>query len=78
MVISAFTDYTTIVAGTQVSWIASTANTGACNILVNALAEKDLFKLHDQELISGDIEVGQIVTAIYDGSSWQMTSQLAQ
>ena len=78
LVLSDLTSYTTIVAGTQVSWVATTANTGACNILVNALAQKDLFKMHNQELASGDIEVGQIVTAIYDGTQWQMTSQLAQ
>ena len=78
LVISGLASYTTIVAGTQVSWIAATANTGACNILINALAQKDLFKKHDQELISGDIEVGQIVVAIFDGTQWQMISQLGQ
>ena len=67
-----------IIAGTQINWVATSANTGASNILVNAFAQKDLFKMHDQELASGDIEVGQIVTAIYDGTQWQMTSQVAQ
>ena len=80
LVISGFDDYgaTGIVAGAQVSWIAGHENTGAANILVNAFAQKDLYKMGDQELASGDIEAGQIVTAIYDGTQWQMTSQLAQ
>jgi len=80
LVYSPFVSYSasTVAAGTQISWIATTANTGAANILLNALAQKDLLKMHDQELASGDIEVGQVVTAIYDGTAWQMTSQIAQ
>ena len=64
--------------GCVVTWKAGHTNTGAANILVNAFAQKDLFKMHDQELASGDIEAGQVVTAVYDGTQWQMTSQLAQ
>jgi len=80
LVYSPFVSYSasTVAAGTQISWIATTENTGAANILLNALAQKDLLKMHDQELAAGDIEVGQVVTAIYDGTAWQMTSQIAQ
>ena len=68
---------TIVQAGTSITWIAGHQNTGASNILLNALAQKNLFKMHNQELGSGDIEAGQIVTAVYDGTQWQMTSQLA-
>ena len=80
LVMGGFIGYSaaSIIAGTQVNWVAGHGNTGACNILVNALAQKDLFKMHDQELASGDIEAGQVVTAVYDGTQWQMTSQIAQ
>jgi hypothetical protein len=36
-----------------------------------------LKKLNDQDIASGDIESGSIVSVVYDGTSFQMTSQLA-
>lgn len=56
----------------------SVANTGAATLQINALAAKTIKKLHDQDLVTGDIEVGQIIHVIYDGTNFQMLSQLGQ
>lgn len=56
---------------------ANTANTGACTLNVNSLGAIDIKKLHDQDPVTGDIESGQIVTVIYDGTNFQMQSQVA-
>jgi hypothetical protein len=56
---------------------AGTANTGACTLNVNTLGAKTIKKLHDQDLADNDIEVGQIVTVVYDGTNFQMQSQVA-
>lgn len=56
----------------------SVANTGAATLQINALAAKTIKKLHDQDLITGDIEVGQIIHVIFDGTNFQLLSQLGQ
>lgn len=67
-----------LVAGLVVNFKAGTANTGACTLNVNALGDIAIKKLHDQDPATGDIEAGQIVTVIYDGTVFQMQSQIAQ
>ncbi len=62
-------------AGMMVVFKANTANTGAATLNVNALGAKTIKKNHDQDLADGDIEAGQIVTVIYDGTDFQMQSQ---
>lgn len=57
---------------------ANTANTGAATLNVNAIGAKTIKKLHDQDLETGDIESGQMVEVIYDGTNLQMISQLGQ
>jgi len=74
-VTGAITAYTT---GMQVFVNIGVANTGAATLQINALGAKAIKKRHDQDLITGDIEVGQIVHLIYDGTNFQMLSQLAQ
>jgi len=64
--------------GMTITFSANTANTGACSLNVNSLGAKTIKKLHDQDLVNGDIEAGQIVVVVYDGTNFQMTSQLAQ
>ena len=64
-------------AGMVVNFKANTANTGACTINVNSLGAKSIKKLHDQDPADNDIEAGQFVTLIYDGTNFQMQSQLA-
>jgi hypothetical protein len=68
------TAYTT---GMEIHFSANTANTGACTLNVNSLGAKSIKKLHDQDPADNDIESGSIVTVIYDGTNFQMTSQVA-
>jgi len=63
--------------GMLVNFKANTANTGAATLNINALGAKSIKKLHDRDLETGDIESGQIITVIYDGTYFQMQSQLA-
>jgi len=71
----ALTAYTT---GQVISFTANTANTGAATLNVNGLGAKTIKKLHDQDLATGDIEAGSVITVVYDGTNFQMTSQIAQ
>lgn len=54
------------------------ANTGPCSLNVSGLGAKTIKKLHDQDTATGDIESGQIVEVVYDGTNFQMVSQPAQ
>ncbi|NHZ84277.1 MAG: hypothetical protein GWP19_00160 [Planctomycetia bacterium] len=54
------------------------ANTDGATLQINALGAKAVNKLHDQALITGDVEVNQILHLVYDGTAFQMLSQLAQ
>ena len=65
-------------AGMQVSFMANTANTGAATINVNSLGAKAIVKMGDRALETGDIEADQVVTLMYDGTSFQMQSQLGK
>lgn len=64
-------------AGQEFRFKANTANTGAATLNVNSLGAKTIKKLNDQDLADNDIEVGQIVTVVYDGTNFQMQSQIA-
>ena len=64
--------------GMVVNFKANTVNTGACTLNVNALGAKSIKKHHDQDPANGDIEAAQIVTVIYDGTNFQMQSQVGQ
>lgn len=66
--------YTT---GMVVNFKANTANTGAATLNVNSLGAKTIKKLNDQDLANNDIESGQIVQVVYDGTNFQMQSQIA-
>jgi hypothetical protein len=67
---SAFSDIT----GLPITFKANTANTGAATLNVNSLGAKTIKKLHDQDLATGDIEAGQIITVAYDGTNFQLQS----
>lgn len=58
-------------------FLSDVGNTGAATLNVNALGAKTIKKLHDQDLVTGDIEAGQIVVVVYDGTYFQMDSQVA-
>lgn len=64
--------------GMLVIFSPTTANTGATTLNVNGLGAKAIKKRHDVDLADGDIEVGQIVAVVYDGTTFQMVSQLGQ
>lgn len=63
--------------GLHVRFKANTANTGAATLNVNSLGAITIKKNHDQDLADNDIEVGQIVDVVYDGTNFQMQSQTA-
>jgi hypothetical protein len=63
--------YTT---GMIVAFKAATANTGAATLNVNSLGVKTLKKNNNQDLETGDISASEIVTAIYDGTNFQVQS----
>jgi len=56
---------------------ANTANTGAATLNVNTLGAKTIKKNHDLDLVTGDIEAGQVIGVAYDGTNFQMLSQVA-
>jgi hypothetical protein len=62
--------------GMVVVFKANTANTGAATLNVNALGAKTIKKNKDKDLADNDIESGQMVTVIYDGTYFQMQSQV--
>lgn len=58
-------------------FLADVWNTWAATLNVNWLGAKTIKKLRDQDLATGDIEAGQIVEVAYDGTNFQMNSQIA-
>ena len=68
---------TAYVTGMVVNFKAGTANTGNATLNVNGLGAVNILKNHDQTLDNSDIEGGQVVTVIYDGTAFQMQSQVA-
>ncbi len=68
---------TAYAAGMLINFKANTANTDGATLNVNGLGAKNILKLRDQALVTGDIEAAQIVTVVYDGTQFQMQSQVA-
>ncbi len=69
--------FDTLTAGVKIKFNANFGNTGAATINVESLGAVSLKKNHDQDLVSGDVESGQIVEAVYDGTNFQIVSPLA-
>jgi len=68
-----------LVTGLTVTFIATTANTDGATLEITEVGDLDaILKMHDQALVTGDIEAGQVVVCVFDGTNWQMTSQTAQ
>jgi hypothetical protein len=65
--------YTT---GMEVNFKANTANTGAATLNIDSLGAKTIVKRGASTLADNDIKAGQIVTVVYDGTNFQMQSQL--
>jgi len=68
---------TALFNGLTIVFKANTANTGAATLNVNGIGATTIKKLNDQDLGDGDIEVGQRITVVYDGTNFQMQSQIA-
>jgi hypothetical protein len=59
--------------GFQVTFIATSANSGACNLVLSDLAVSKPLKIqHDQDPTANYIEAGSVVVAVYDGATFQM------
>lgn len=69
---------TAYITGLKITFLTVTANTDAATVTINGLAAKTLKKLRDQDVVTGDIEASQIIDAVYDGTNFQIVSQLAQ
>lgn len=68
---------TAYASGQRFRFLTDVANTGACTLNVSGLGAKTIKKLRDQDTATGDIEATQIVEVVYDGTNFQMTSQIA-
>ncbi len=62
--------------GMQVAFKALHGNTGAATLNLNGLGQKQLVRANGSQLSSGDYLAGAIVTAVYDGSKFVVTSYL--
>ncbi len=64
----------------EVSFIANFSNTGAATLNINGLGTKNIYRatpLGPAALVGGEIVTNQIVTVIYDGTEFQLTSDSA-
>ena len=68
---------TAYVAGQEFNFKAGATSTGASTLNVNGVGVKNIKKKNDQAIAAGDIEANAIIKVIYDGTSFQMLSQLA-
>jgi hypothetical protein len=68
---------TAYASGQRFRFKADVANTGGATLDVSGLGAKTILKQNDTALATGDIEAGQIVECVYDGTSMQMVSQTA-
>ncbi len=62
--------------GISFSFKAHAANSGAVTINVNSLGAKDIRKEASTALAANDIKTNQVVTLVYDGTNFQVTSDL--
>jgi len=70
---------TALTTGMMVIFTATTANTEGATLEITEVGDLDaILKMHDTALATGDIEAGQVVVCVFDGTNWQMTSQIAQ
>ena len=67
---------TAYVAGQEFNFKAGNASSGASTLNVNGVGAKNIKKKNDQNIAAGDIEEDAIIKVLYDGTSFQMISQL--
>lgn len=63
--------------GLVIAFDANFANTGTATLNVDAVSADTIKKFNDRDLESGDIEIGQKVWVVHDGTNWQMISPVA-
>lgn len=63
-------------AGQEFHFVAAGDNTGAVTLNINSLGAKDVTKRGTTALASGDIKSGQVVLVEYDGTRFQVVSQV--
>lgn len=63
-------------AGMTVTFKANVANTGAATLNVNGLGTRPIYKNGGTALAANDISANQIITAVFDGSNFQITGQI--
>ena len=68
---------TSYAVGQVFRFMADVDNEWNATLNINGLWAVEIRKNHDQHLQSGDIEAGQIVEVAYDGTNFQMDSQIA-
>lgn len=66
----------TLTTNTWVCFQIANNNTGAATLAVNGLTAKSLTKFGSTALASGDIVTGTYYIAIYDGTQWQIVTNL--
>lgn len=66
------------IEGLSIRFKASSANTGAATLKIGAFAAIAIKKHNNKALHPGDIQAGQIVEVVYDGTYFQMISPSAR
>jgi hypothetical protein len=69
-------DAYTDILGLPISFKANTINTGAATLNVNSLGAKAIKKNGSDALDDGNIKAGQIVTVVYDGTNFQLQTDI--
>lgn len=67
---------TAYVTGLRINFKADVANTGAATLNVNELGAKTIKKNVTDDLSDNDIKVNQIITVVYDGTNFQLISNV--
>ena len=67
---------TAYTAGMMVAFMANTANTGACTLNLNSLGAKAIKVDGTSDPATGDIQAGQVVMVIYDGTNFQLQTDV--
>lgn len=65
-----------LTAGDVFRFKADVGNTGACTLNVNGLGAKAIKKNVSEDLITGDILAGQLITVEYDGTNFQLLKDI--
>jgi len=67
---------TAYAAGQMFYWIAAGANTGAVTLNIDSLGAKAVTRDGSTALAAGDIRSGEVVVVVYDGTRFQVVSQV--